>query len=118
MSKLFVNNMDLDILHALKQSSYKLITSNMIKCSKSAVSNALYYVSRGETVYFVLGNIDVELPMITHCWVIHNDKIIHTRVPKDSNLLIPKFKLKLTSNDLTTSKKQILQWLTQIQHNS
>lgn len=107
----FYNNIDTDILANL---SGDLPTdferSFSTKCSTSATKNALYLVSNGEPVKFVLGTIgkssvDYNGP-ITHCWLVYKGKIIQTR-NKSVDDLNELFSVDLAPNDIEASKKII-----------
>jgi rubrerythrin len=104
----FANNIDTDILNGLSSEiPEKPILGGMLKCSKSAPLNALYFVSQGEEVTFKLGNISLPAKQITHCWVEHNGEIAQTRHNSDGSDLITKFSIDLLPNDLAASKKLI-----------
>lgn len=107
LNEKFLNNIDQDILSSLKDAVPELITNNSVKCSKSVVPNALYYVDKGEDVEFVLGSMHLPMKPITHCWIKHNGEVLQTRVPEADVKLIPKFTIMLTPNDIETSKEQI-----------
>ena len=66
----FVNHIDTDILDSLQTAVPTLVTDNNVKCSKSVVSNALYFLSQGKEVKFCLGAFSFPfLTAITHCWI-------------------------------------------------
>ena len=114
MDKPFGNNIDNDILDLIDCDYSNPVTNNSVKCSKSVVPNALYYVSQGEDVYFCLGNIGLPFKPITHCWVEHNGKITQTHVSSPNVKLIKKFSVKLIPNDIEGSKNKILELIKSI----
>lgn len=68
-----------NLLNVADNAEPKLITNYMIKCSKSAIPNALYYVNKGEDVVLRLGNMkDPVKGVVSHVWVEHNGDIIQT----------------------------------------
>ena len=105
----FANNIDRDIVDSIDTPYDSPVTNNNIKCSKSVVANALYYVSKGESVEFCLGNIQLPSKQITHCWIEHNDKVAQTHVPSADVKLIKKFSTMLVANDVNASREKILQ---------
>lgn len=110
----FANNIDKDIIDSIDCSYDAPVTNNFIKCSKSVVPNALYYVSQGEEVEFCLGNIELPYKQITHCWVVHNGEVAQTRVPKPDVKLVTKFSTKLVPNNVEESRKLILELVNSI----
>ena len=114
INSLFANNIDKDILDVLNGPYDAPVTNNFVKCSKSVVPNALYYVSQGEDVEFCLGNINSPYRQITHCWIVHNGKIVQTRVPTSDVKLIKKFSIDLVPNDVEESIKKIRELITSI----
>ena len=111
--KPFANNIDKDILSSLQNTYNEPAFDNSIKCSKSAVQNALYYLSAGEKVEFFLGNINAPMTQITHCWITHNNQIAQTRVPKPNVKLIIKHHIELDS-DVEKAKQQIIDLINSI----
>ena len=108
MSK-FANNIDKDIISGLNSSvPEEPVLGGMMKCSKSAPLNALYYISKGENVEFKLGNIRLPLSQITHCWIEHNGEVAQTRNDMPDSDLKTKFSVKLVPNDIEKSKKLII----------
>lgn len=109
----FANNIDQDIISALgSEIPKKPILGGMVKCSKSAPLNALYYVSQGEEVKFNLGNIKLPMRQITHCWVEHNGEVAQTG--NDGLDLITKFSVDLVPNDVEKSKQLIIDEINKI----
>lgn len=106
---MFANNIDKDIISGLAQDvPDNPVLAPMVKCSKSAVANALYYVSKGEEVKFNLGNIKAPLNQIAHCWIEHNGEIAQTRNTMPELDLVTRFSVNLVPNDVDASKKLII----------
>lgn len=114
MSSPFANNIDRDIIDSIDTPYDSPVTNNNIKCSKSVVANALYYVSMGESVEFCLGNIQFPCKQITHCWIEHNGEVAQTHVPSEDVKLIKKFTTMLVPDDVNASKEKILQLVNRI----
>ena len=105
----FANNIEKDILTAVANTDVPTepVTDNYIKCSKSVVPNALYYISKGEQVEFFLGTIGSPLvSLVTHCWIEHNNVVAQTRVSSPDVKLFKNFSIMLSS-DIETAKKEI-----------
>lgn len=104
----FFNNIDEDIIEVLSTSvPEEPITGEMVKCSKSAPANALYYVAQGEEVTFNLGNVKLPMKQISHCWITHNGEVLQTRNSKYPNDLITKFSIELTPSDVDKAVNDI-----------
>lgn len=110
----FITNIDKDILDSLDCSYDAPVTDNFVKCSKSVVPNALYYVSQGENVEFCLGNMKLPYKQISHCWIVHNGEIAQTRVPDPNVKLVTQFSIPLIPNDVEGSKERIKSLVTSI----
>ena len=111
----FANNIDLDIINGLNSEiPEQPILGGMVKCSKSAPLNALYYVSQGEEVKFNLGNIELPMKQITHCWVEHNGEVAQTRNNRPNSDLILKVSVDLIPNDIEKSKQLIINEINKI----
>ena len=113
--KKFASSLDSIILRNINSElPAKLITNNDTPCGESAVKNALYLVSIGESAKFCLGNIDAPagtgkpLPYNTHCWVEYSSGILQTHIPRDKVELILKYSIDLVPNDIEASKKLIV----------
>lgn len=104
----FSNNIDKQILRLLDTVDYsRPITQNNVKCSESAVINALYYVNQGKSVIFNLGYIGAKMSSITHCWIEVDGQIIQTHVPYEDVRLITAYSVKLLPNDVEAAKTKI-----------
>lgn len=110
----FTTNIDKDILDSLDCSYDAPVTDNFVKCSKSVVPNALYYVSQGENVEFCLGNMKLPYKQISHCWIVHNGEIAQTRVPDPNVKLVTQFSIPRIPNDVEGSKERIKSLVTSI----
>lgn len=108
----FANNIDINILDNLKLDPPEDFERKFTtKCSESATKNALFLVSKGEPVKFVLGTIGDRAENytgpITHCWLEYKGKIIQTRNDSTENLG-EMFSIDLIPNDIEASKKLIV----------
>lgn len=104
----FSNNIKQDLINGVN-SDPKLITNKLVKSSKSAIPNALYYVDKGEEVNLCIGNANKKNPNInTHVWVEHNKQVAQTGIPKDFNgQLFPNIRIGLIPHGIEASKEKI-----------
>lgn len=111
----YAYNIVKDILDGCESKEMKFIDSDThMKCSKSAIKNALYFVDKGEDVSLCFGYVDNQnakyvannsIERITHVWINHNGKLLETfpnslKIPIKHILLK---EIKLIPNDVELS---------------
>lgn len=107
----FINNIDKDLLSQASidpEDCKELITSNVAKCSKSAIHNLIKLLSDGKSATLHLGNFSIGdddiSDAISHVWVESDGKIYQTRVPSNKVKLHSVKEIEFTPDDISNIK--------------
>lgn len=107
----FINNIDNDLLSQASidpEDCKELITSNVVKCSKSAIHNLIKLLNDGKSATLHLGNFSIGdddiSDAISHVWVESDGKIYQTRVPSNKVKLHSVKEIEFTPDDISNVK--------------
>ena len=117
-SLIYFNNIDQDLINGArdKEIPASLMTNNMTKCSKSAINNIKYFLSKGKKCRLCLGSfVDKNgntTKEVSHVWVEDaNRNKYQTHVPSNIKA-VKRFKsIILTPNDLDRLEKKITKFV-------